>query len=642
MAAIACAVALISPVLGVGSASATERDVSAFAALHLFSVKNELGQPEGLARGINDTALYGLRGTFWLWRYAGVEVEAAAGSSIMTVHQGITLSESAVTLLTGRAQLIGRVPIGSVTLLGMAGAGAMSTFPDVVTTASEDTDAFSHFGVGVEMALWQRLRLRADVRVALTGSSEEGASISLDQEATLGLAWRFGEADYAKEDSDHDGIPDDEDRCPFEAETFNDVRDDDGCPEHPTIALRYHKTRYVEEKGEVKAKLPAKKADAEQKVEPKPVAPPAPVTKTAGEKALDDLGEAAPLAEDALPPLVSAGDDDGDGIDRDDDVCPAEPEDVDGFEDGDGCPDPDNDQDGIPDDADLCPYEPETHNGVRDEDGCPEDPTQVVRYHKTRYAEPKEKGGEPVAIVPEKAQRIEKGTPLAKEATLTVLPEPLPLAKGALPPLISAGDDDGDGLDRDEDVCPSEAEDFDGFEDADGCPDLDDDRDGIPDTEDKCRLVGETHNGFEDEDGCPDELPKPLLDRIGRIEGLTFGNNSARILPESEPVLRHLLDVLQRFPSIRVEIAGHTDNKGNRDRNKMLSLLRAESVRAWLVLHGAAGGRIRARGYGPEKPVANNATEKGRAANRRVEFNLVPGDDEEVRRERAADEENKP
>ena len=74
------------------------------------------------------------------------------------------------------------------------------------------------------------------------------------------------------------------------------------------------------------------------------------------------------------------------------------------------------------------------------------------------------------------------------------------------------GDRDGDGIKDDVDKCPDEPEDFDDFEDSDGCPDPDNDRDGIPDELDKCPNEPETKNGFEDEDGCPDTVE---LDRDG-------------------------------------------------------------------------------------------------------------------------------
>ena len=114
----------------------------------------------------------------------------------------------------------------------------------------------------------------------------------------------------------------------------------------------------------------------------------------------------------------SIGDRDGDGIKDDVDKCPDDPEDFDGFQDEDGCPDPDNDNDGIPDVDDRCPNVPEDRDGDQDEDGCPEG---------------------------------------------------------------SDGDRDGDGIPDRSDKCPDQPEDRDGFQDADGCPDPDNDKDGIPD-----------------------------------------------------------------------------------------------------------------------------------------------------------------
>jgi len=66
-------------------------------------------------------------------------------------------------------------------------------------------------------------------------------------------------------------------------------------------------------------------------------------------------------------------DSDGDGVVDTEDKCPKEPEDTDGFEDTDGCPDPDNDADGVPDNRDECIDEPETKNEFQDEDGCPDE-----------------------------------------------------------------------------------------------------------------------------------------------------------------------------------------------------------------------------------------------------------------------------
>ena len=81
---------------------------------------------------------------------------------------------------------------------------------------------------------------------------------------------------------------------------------------------------------------------------------------------------------DAAVRLAGASDRDGDGLKDDVDKCPDDPEDKDGFEDDDGCPDPDNDHDRILDKDDKCPNEPETYNGFEDEDGCPDRGRVVV------------------------------------------------------------------------------------------------------------------------------------------------------------------------------------------------------------------------------------------------------------------------
>ncbi|MEZ4462112.1 MAG: hypothetical protein R3E66_20805 [bacterium] len=82
--------------------------------------------------------------------------------------------------------------------------------------------------------------------------------------------------------------------------------------------------------------------------------------------------ECDPRCCDGQEQPASAVDADGDGIPDDADNCPQEPEDRDGFEDADGCPDPDNDQDGIPDNDDVCPLDKEDVDGFQDVDGCPD------------------------------------------------------------------------------------------------------------------------------------------------------------------------------------------------------------------------------------------------------------------------------
>lgn len=103
--------------------------------------------------------------------------------------------------------------------------------------------------------------------------------------------------------------------------------------------------------------------------EPKVVADSSSVMQQAGSgAALDD----SRMGSAGWSSLSSGGDHDGDGISDAEDRCPDEPEDRDGFQDADGCPEPDNDADGVLDVNDQCPNDPETKNGIQDEDGCPD------------------------------------------------------------------------------------------------------------------------------------------------------------------------------------------------------------------------------------------------------------------------------
>ena len=102
---------------------------------------------------------------------------------------------------------------------------------------------------------------------------------------------------------------------------------------------------------------------------------------------------------------------------------------------------------------------------------------------------------------------------------------------------------------------------------------------------------------------------------------INFATDSATILAESEALLSEVADVLIRNPDIqKVEIQGHTDDRGGRRRNMELSQQRADSVRQWLIDHGVEASRIEARGYGPDQPLVPNITPGNRARNRRVQF----------------------
>jgi OOP family OmpA-OmpF porin len=111
------------------------------------------------------------------------------------------------------------------------------------------------------------------------------------------------------------------------------------------------------------------------------------------------------------------------------------------------------------------------------------------------------------------------------------------------------------------------------------------------------------------------QLDKILLDK--KIE---FESGKDVILPASTPVLQQVLDVLTKYPQLSVTINGHTDNSGDAGANRTLSQARAQAVVGWLSQHGVAANRMKAAGFGPDKPIATNATPEGRAQNRRVEI----------------------
>lgn len=104
------------------------------------------------------------------------------------------------------------------------------------------------------------------------------------------------------------------------------------------------------------------------------------------------------------------------------------------------------------------------------------------------------------------------------------------------------------------------------------------------------------------------------------LYGVTFDFNKATIKPESEVVLTRAAAVLKQATGFAVEVQGHTDNVGGDDYNQKLSESRAGSVKQWLGGHGVDAARLSSKGYGKAQPVADNATDFGRAKNRRVEL----------------------
>ena len=224
-------------------------------------------------------------------------------------------------------------------------------------------------------------------------------------------------------------------------------------------------------------------------------------------------------------------DNDADGVMDRLDRCPLDAEDVDGYQDNDGCPDLDNDKDRIVDESDRCPDEPETVNGYQDDDGCPDT--------------------EPVL------------------------------------------DTDGDGYNDDVDRCPYDAEDFD---------------------------------GDEDEDGCPDEEKRVIIEKnfIKITEKIFFEFGKAAIQQRSDSLVTEIAETIIANPQIKkLRIEGHTDSVGSDIGNLKLSQSRADAVKAALVAKGVTASSLDSVGFGEMRPIDTNDSDDGRAANRRVEFIIV-------------------
>ena len=111
--------------------------------------------------------------------------------------------------------------------------------------------------------------------------------------------------------------------------------------------------------------------------------------------------------------------------------------------------------------------------------------------------------------------------------------------------------------------------------------------------------------------------------KVYTLDNVYFDVNKANLREASYKELNELVKYMERRSHIRVEIAGHTDNTGDKANNQKLSQQRANSVKQYLVNNGIDPSRVEAKGYGESRPVANNNTEKGRQKNRRTEVHII-------------------
>lgn len=146
------------------------------------------------------------------------------------------------------------------------------------------------------------------------------------------------------------------------------------------------------------------------------------------------------------------------------------------------------------------------------------------------------------------------------------------------------------------------------------CADLDSDGDGVNDCDDRCpNTPAGTAVG---PDGCPVPLTIDL-------RGVNFDFDRATLRPDAVVILNEAIEILKKYPELRVEVAGHTDSVGTAAYNQGLSERRAKAVYDYLTSNGISSGRLVGPvGYGLTRPIDTNETAEGRARNRRTELNV--------------------
>jgi len=280
-----------------------------------------------------------------------------------------------------------------------------------------------------------------------------------------------------------------------------------------------------------------------------------------------DFGRGEKAVEKEAP---TDDDPDKDGIVGAADQCPTDPEDKDGYQDDDGCPEPDNDADGILDPNDKCPTEAEDKDGFEDDDGCPEpdnDKDGILDNADKCPLEPEDKDN----------FQDEDGCP-----------DP---------------DNDGDGILDASDKCVDQPETKNGYQDDDGCP-----------------------------DEVPAKIKKftGAIQGINfRVNSDALLPTSNKVLDQAVAVLKEFPELKIE---IQGHTDDQVIRKGGKFADNLeLSQARAESVRAYFLKKGLEESRISAKGFGESLPVIDAKGLKGakltaaRAKNRRVEFKLISG-----------------
>jgi outer membrane protein OmpA-like peptidoglycan-associated protein len=290
------------------------------------------------------------------------------------------------------------------------------------------------------------------------------------------------------------------------------------------------------------------------------------------------------------PAERAVADRDGDRIPDALDACPDEPGPESLSPSANGCPVvADRDGDKIPDAVDACPDVPGLADVVPKLNGCPPD-------------------------------RDNDEIPDALDACPDEIgvPDPDPKRNGCPP----VADRDGDKIPDAVDACPDVAGQPNANPKLNGCPG-DRDGDGIYDDKDACPEEKGPPDPDPAKNGCPKDV-RVTEGQIVILQQVEFDTGKATIRAVSNGLLDAVANVLKEHAEIlRVEVGGHTDNRGPNEANTALSQARAEAVVTALAKRGVDRGRLRAKGYGPTRPIMSNITTLGRQKNRRVEFQIL-------------------
>lgn len=197
-------------------------------------------------------------------------------------------------------------------------------------------------------------------------------------------------------------------------------------------------------------------------------------------------------------------------------------------------------------------------------------------------------------------------------------------------------DSDNDGVYDDMDKCPDTPHGI--AVDSAGCP-LDSDRDGVYDNMDRCPdtplgvavdstgcpLDSDRDGVYDYKDKCPETPAGVKVDSRGCwvIKGVHFDTAKWDIKPEFYPVLDEVVTVLANKPDLKIEIVGHTDNRGTLTFNQKLSENRAKAIIEYFIKEGVNSERLSSKGLGLTQPIDTNDTPEGRAKNRRVELKPI-------------------